>query len=114
MEPEKKIEIGVEELKRFLEKYELNRLHTDFIEKMLLLVLATVGLIAAISWESVLKEVFGIIFGTLSSLEEKVLYAFLITVGATLLSLVVSKLFLKKERREKIDDVQELMQKLIK
>lgn len=90
--------MGVEDMQKFMEKYELKRIHTDFIQKIILLVIASLGFISALAWDQALKAIFAQIFGGIESIGEKLLYSVLITVAAALVSIVLAKLILKKEK----------------
>ena len=93
-------EIGIKDMDKFLERYELKRLHTDFFQKIALLIIASLGFIAAIAWDSALKLIFIELFGGLESVGDKIQYAALITIIAVLLSILLSKIFLKKESKK--------------
>ena len=53
MEPKEKFEIS--EMKKFLEKHELHHTHSDVLERIITLVIAALGLIAALAWDEVLN-----------------------------------------------------------
>ncbi|MDB5258822.1 MAG: hypothetical protein JWO73_30 [Candidatus Taylorbacteria bacterium] len=90
-------EIGFKDMEKFLEKYEVRQIRSDFFQKMTLLVIASLGFITAIAWDQVLKLIFVELFESLSSIEAKLLYAVMITVIATVGSIVLAKIFLKKK-----------------
>ena len=51
MEPKEKFEIS--ELEKFLERHELHHIHSDVLERIITLVIAALGLIAALAWDEV-------------------------------------------------------------
>jgi hypothetical protein len=98
------LEIGIEEMKKFLEKYEIRQIRIDFLQKMTLLIIASLGFITAIAWDQVLKLIFLELFDHLSSIQEKLLYALIITVIATALSIILTKIFLKKKVESSVEE----------
>lgn len=89
-------DIGTKEFEEFLEKYEIKRLHVDIFERSIMLVMASLGLIAALAWDDALKHLFAVLFGSEGSLEEELSYAVVITVIAVFVSTRLSKLFTKR------------------
>jgi hypothetical protein len=63
---------------------------------MVILFISALGLIAALAWDEAFKELFKRIFVDLTIMQEKFLYAILITVIAVLASVILGKLVLKK------------------
>lgn len=100
MESDKKdpFEMGMSEMEKFLKRYEIVRLKDDFVQKIVLMVIAALGFISAIAWDQTLKLIFIEIFGSLDSVGEKLLYAIIITVIAVLLSIILTRAFLKKKK----------------
>lgn len=92
-------EVGIKDMEKFLERYELKRLHVDFFQKITLLIIATLGFVAAMSWDQALKLIFIEFFGSIESIGDKLLYAFLITVVAVLVSIILTKVFIKGKKR---------------
>ena len=93
MEPKEKFEIS--ELEKFLEKHELHHIHSDVLERIITLVIAALGLIAALAWDEDLKHIFEKLFGGKGTLLEEILYAVVITVIAAFISVRLGKLFIK-------------------
>jgi len=88
------------DLEKFLDRREMSKFRKSFIEKITVLIISAFGLVAAFAWDSALKEVFNIIFTDLTVLQEKFLYACVITIFAVLTSIFLSKLFLKESSEE--------------
>ncbi len=86
-----------DQVEKFLKTRELAKFRVSFIEKMTILIISAFGLIAALAWDEALKELFRVIFKNLSAMQEKFLYAVIITILAITLSIILSKLILKKE-----------------
>lgn len=86
-----------EQIENFLRTRELTKLKNSFVEKLTILIISAFGLIAALAWDEALKELFYSTTNGLSALEEKFFYAGIITVLAVIVSIVLSKLILKKD-----------------
>jgi ABC-type Mn2+/Zn2+ transport system permease subunit len=95
--PREKFEIP--EIERFLEKYEFEYVRSDVLERIVTLVIAALGLIAALAWDEALRHVFEIMFGSTGTLSEELSYAVIITVIAALISVYVGRSF--KKRKDK-------------
>jgi hypothetical protein len=93
-------EMGIKEMDDFLERYELKRVHTDFLQKITLLIIASLGFVAALSWDQVLKSAFIQFFGDVDSLSTKFLYAFIVTALAVAVSILLSKFVLRKKGKK--------------
>jgi len=93
-----KIELGLDEMEKFLKKYELEKIHQGFFEKIAILIIASFGLIAALAWDQALKLIFTDIFNGLETVGQKLLYATIITIIATILSIILSKMFLNRQK----------------
>ncbi len=87
------------EFERFLEKYEVHRIRETFKERVLTIVIASLGLIAALAWDDALKHLFEKLFGGEASLAEEVLYALIITIVAAAVSVYLAKLYNKREEK---------------
>ena len=91
--PREKFEIS--EMEKFMEKHELNHLHSDVFERIVTLIIAALGLIAALAWDEALRHIFEILFGGSGTLLEQISYALVITIIAALISVRLGKLFSK-------------------
>ena len=95
MEPREKFEIS--ELEKFIEKQELRHIHTNVLERVITLVIAALGLIAALAWDEALKHAFENLFGGKGTLLEQISYALVITVIAALISVRLERFFSKRK-----------------
>lgn len=93
-------EIGVSQMEKFMDRYELKKLHVDFFQKVTLLIIASLGFISAIAWDQFLKIVFAEVFGSVDSIWTKLLYAVIITLIAVLISIVLTKIFLSEKTKK--------------
>lgn len=86
------------ELEKFMAKYEVKRLRTDVFTRIITLVIAALSLIAALAWDKALHQVFEAVFGHNETVASSISYAFLVTVIAAVISLVLAR-FLQKEEK---------------
>ncbi len=84
------------QIEQFIKTREIVKLRVSFVEKMIILLISAFGLIAALAWDEALKELFNSLFFNLTALQEKFLYAIIITILAVALSLFLSKLITPK------------------
>jgi hypothetical protein len=89
------------EIDRFLERYELEHFHHDVFERVVTLIIAALGLIAALAWDDALKHLFETIFGGKGTLDEELSYALVITIIAALISVQLGRMFVKRKRNNK-------------
>lgn len=78
------------------------KLKVEILEKILTLVTASLGFVAALAWNDAIQKLFSEIFGQASSLWAMFLYALLITVVVVLVTLKITRLVnTTKERVDK-------------
>ena len=99
MDPHEKMELS--ELERFWEKYELDRVQSRVWERIVTIIIAALGLIAALAWDDTLKHLFENLFGGTGSLLEQFLYAVIVTVLAAAISVWLGKKIVAREKRRK-------------
>lgn len=90
-------ELGISQMEKFMEKYEIRNIRNDFFQKISLLIIASIGFVSAIAWDQALKLIFIEFFGSIDSVWQKILYAVIITIIAVLISIILTKFFLKKK-----------------
>ncbi len=87
------------ELEKILKEYELNRIHTDVVEKIIILVIASFGLITALAWDTALASFFKKLFGGEQTLLEEMSYALVITIIAAAVSVLLSRSLRRKKSK---------------
>ena len=97
METKEKFEIS--ELEKFLKKHELEHIHSDVFERIVILVIAALGLIAALAWDEALKHIFEEIFGGKGTLGEEISYAVTITIITAFISVRLGRFFPKRKKK---------------
>ena len=95
MEPLEEFKIA--EFEKFMEKHELRRVRSDVLERVITLVIAALGLIAALAWDEALRQLFDELFGGRDTIWGKISYALLITVIAAFISVQLGQ-WLSKRR----------------
>ncbi len=88
------------EFDKFLKEYELHRIHDSFFERTSTLVIAAVGLIAALAWDDAIKQLFEDIFGEITTTGEKIFFAIVLTAMAVVISLFFGRM-IKRRRAPK-------------
>lgn len=97
MEPIEKFEIS--EMEKFLEKHELKHMHYDILEKSVMLIIAALGLIAALAWDEALHHAFESMFGGKGTLLGEISYAITVTILAALISVQLGRFFSKRKKK---------------
>ena len=96
--PKEKYEIT--EMEQFIEKYELHKMHNHVVDRTVYLVIAALGLIAALAWDDALHDLFDKWFGGTESTSGKFLYAALITIFAASISVLLGRRFRRKSKKK--------------
>jgi hypothetical protein len=78
------------------------RLSTEILDRIIQLMTAAFGLVAALAWNSAIQELFTAIFGEAGSLAAKFLYAVIITIVVVIVTVRLARLseHLKAESEE--------------
>lgn len=97
---ESKTSIGLNDFKEFMHEYELERVHTEFMSKVVTLSLASLGLITALAWDDTLRALLHEIYDETPTLGERALYALAITFLAVALSIIIGKLLSKSKLKK--------------
>jgi|SRR3989344_2896872 len=88
-------------MEEFLDKEEIRKIgkaRQHFLERTITIIIAALGLIAALAWDEALKSLFEKIFGPLSTSGEKLIYALVITALASVVSIILGRrFFFRKE-----------------
>ncbi|MBW3011452.1 hypothetical protein KY326_04500 [Candidatus Woesearchaeota archaeon] len=64
----------------------------EVLDKMVALIVAAFGLVAALAWNDTIKTIFKAIFGEQSTVLAMVIYAVVVTVLAVILTLYISRM----------------------
>ena len=104
--------ISLDKLEDILKKYELENIHSDFVEKISLLVIAALGIITAVSWDQVLKMVALSVFDGVSDAWLKLLYAVSVTTLTVMVSIILNKIFMKRGKKASKKNIVELLRKV--
>ncbi len=109
-----KVEIKLDDLEKFLKKYELHEIHSDFLEKLSLLLIAALGVVTAVAWDQVLKGVASSLFAGLSDGATKVTYAFMVTAITVLVSIIATKFFENRQRTKARRTIIDLLKRFLR
>ncbi|SRR5258708_7464233 len=83
----------------FIDEIAFKKVKTEFMEHIMTLLIASMGLITVFAWDETLKSFFEKVFGPLQSLKDKFLYSILITFIAVTTSFILGKIYLKKRKK---------------
>ena len=86
-------------MSEMLQQFELRQVHWQFIDRLVTLAVASLGLITALAWDETLREIFKNIFGESESLSNKILYSVLITIVAVAVSIILGKVFIRTKKK---------------
>ena len=109
-----KVEVSLDKLESTLKKYELQNIHSDFAEKMGLLIIASFGIITAVSWDQVLKLIAIHFFEQLDDIWVKLFYALFVTVLTVIVSIIVNQVFTKRRAKVFDKDIVEILRDVLK
>ncbi|MES2059946.1 MAG: DUF5654 family protein [Patescibacteria group bacterium] len=84
-------------IEEFIRKYEIRRIHIDFFERLIFLIIAGLGLITALAWDVFFKDFFIEIFGHIDSTDQKLLYAVLLTFLTVVVTIFLRKCFKRRK-----------------
>lgn len=93
-----KEQFNINQMEEFVTKEDLVKTKFEFMDRLITIIIAGMGLIAALAWDEALKHVFDAIFHEEGSLWGDIGYAIVITFLATIVSIYLRKLFLKKAK----------------
>ena len=99
MQPNDEEKLGESNLNRFLKAYEIHRLHWDFLDRVMVFIIAALGLISALAWDETFKEIFRTYLSNLETLEGKLLYALILSLITAAVTVRLGK-FIKKRSRK--------------
>lgn len=89
--------LGVASMRDMLEQFEIRQIKRQFVDKLITLSIASLGLITALAWDETLRDLFRSFFGSSESLSDKFLYSSLITILAVVISIILGKFFFKSK-----------------
>ncbi len=95
------IKVSIEDIKTFLQEAELDRVQSEFFNRLFTIVIASLGLVTALAWDDVLRQIFAEFLGAESSMVQKIYYAVAITFLAAMISVLFGKLALRYSKRER-------------
>lgn len=95
------IKVSIDDIKSFLQEAELDRVHREFVSRLVTIVIAALGLVTALAWDDVLRQIFADFLGTESTLVQRLYYAVTVTFLAAVISVVLGKIALRYTKAKK-------------
>ena len=89
------LKVGIDELRGLLKEIELDRIHHEFVNRLSTIVLAALGLVTALAWDDVLRQMFADFLGAESTLLQKIYYAVTVTFLAAFISVILAKIAMR-------------------
>jgi uncharacterized membrane protein len=89
--------ISFEETKELLEELKIQRVADTFWNRIITLLIASLGLTTALAWDDTLRELFNALTGGDQSLLDKFLYSIIITLIAVILTIIFARLVRNKK-----------------
>lgn len=81
------LDAGIKDIEEIIKEYKLDHVHEHLFDRMITIVLAAAGLIAAFAWDAFMKDILELIFSETATIWKHLIYAIIMTVLAAILSL---------------------------
>lgn len=91
--------LSFEETEELLKEIHVEQVANQFSNRVITLVIASLGLTTALAWDDTLKELFTAIFGPANTLGDKLLYSILVTIIAVVVTIVLARLLRKRHKK---------------
>ena len=95
--------INSDRAQEFLKSQRISGIKTDFMGRLVTIIIAGLGLITALAWDRTLEDIFTTFFGPLSSLSRKITYAVVITIVAVIVTIFLRKMFIQTEEKRTLE-----------
>lgn len=92
--------ISFEETKELLKELKVQTVADQFSNRVIVLIIASLGLTTALAWDETLHEVFHVIFGGTDTLGSKLLYSVLVTFVAVVITIIFAKMVRSKDKEQ--------------
>lgn len=95
-----KVEISIPNAEQFVENIKetsAKDIKTEFIGRIVLIVIAGLGLISVLAWDDAIKDLYRSIVSDADSLSGKFGYAVLITLIGVVISIILGRIFIKRK-----------------
>jgi hypothetical protein len=96
------LKVSLEKTEDFFNQIEVEEIKTEFVGRIITLVVASFTLITALAWEDIFKRLFYTFFGPDASLGSEIFYAFILTLVAVIISVVLGRRYIKRKSRVEI------------
>lgn len=96
-----KIEISIPTAEEFFDHVENTKakdIKTEFIGRIVIIIIAGLGLISVLAWDEALKDLYGKIVKNSDSLFGKFGYALIITLISVVVSIILGRIFMKDKK----------------
>ena len=97
-----KIEVSIptaEDFVKNIQDTEAKDIQTEFIGRVVTIVIAGLGLISVLAWDDALKDYYRYLVPNSETLGGKFGYAVIITLFGTVISIILGRAFIKKKKK---------------
>jgi hypothetical protein len=97
-----KVEISIPTAEQFVENIketDAKDIKTEFIGRIVLIIIAGLGLISVLAWDEAIKDLYKHIVEDAESLSGKFGYAILITLIGVIISIILGRIFIKRKTK---------------
>jgi hypothetical protein len=95
--------LSFEETEELLKEIHVEQVANQFSNRVITLVIASLGLTTALAWDDTLKELFRAIFGSADTLSDKLLYSVSVTLIAVIITLILARSIKKRAKKSSND-----------
>ena len=99
---QEKIEVSIPTAEKFVQNMtdiEMKDIKTEFVGRIVTIIIAGLGLISVLAWDDALKDLYRSIVADSSSLNGKFGYAIVITLFGVIVSIILGRAFLRKKKK---------------
>ena len=98
-------DIKISQAEEFFKSMQIKKtLKLEFISRIVTICIAGLALITALAWDEVLKDVYVFFSDYFKGINQKLGYAIFITIFSVVVSIIIGKIFIKKEVKQKNND----------
>jgi len=83
----------------FIKHYEIQKIHYDFLDRLMFVISTAFGLLAAFAWDDIFHILFAKLFDHLGEPMTKLTYAISLTLLAAIMALVFKKISTKRRKK---------------
>jgi hypothetical protein len=83
--------VSYKETRELLQELKVDHLANQFSNRVITLVIASLGLTTALAWDETLRGIFHALLGSTDTLTDKLLYSVLVTLVAVIITIILAR-----------------------